>query len=138
MYLLIIYAMSFLFCRWIMDVINWVLWLDIYIFFAIGYNLCSQLLLDFRGKTLAPTDPTTGVLIMVSLYLWFRLAPNLSILLFVFIALVFIYLVCRFGIYRHVVSFKESEYSSRFSWGTAILINICGVVVLAGYLVTQI
>lgn len=121
-----------------MGSINWVFWLDIYIFIAIGYNLFSQVLLDLRGKALAPTDPTTGVLIMTALYLWFRLAPELSIPLFVFVALVFIYLVCRFGIYRHVVGFKESEYSSRLSWGSAILINICGVVVLAGHLVTQI
>ena len=121
-----------------MDVINWVLWLDIYIFFAIGYNLCSQLLLDLRGKSLAPTDPTTGVLIMVALYLWFRLAPELSSLLFVFVALVFFYLVCRFGIYRHAVNFNKGEYSSRFSWGSAILINIVGVVILAGNVVTQV
>lgn len=109
---------------------NVVYWLDIYIFLAIGYNVASQLMSDCRGRALAPTDPTTGVLIMVALYLWFRVGPSLSLTLFGFVAVVFIYLVCRFGIYRHIVNYSKEEYSSRLSWGSAISINIFGVCIL--------
>ena len=98
-----------------------------YFMLAIGYNLTSLVLADCGSPPLAPTEPVQAILMMTALYLVYAAAdsgirgPLLA---------VFIFLIARFGIYRHVVGYDASRYASRFAWACAIGINVYGVCVL--------
>lgn len=115
-----------------MNGLNWGSLLDVYIYLAMGYNVVSLLMKDVTNRPLAPTDPAFGVLMMAAVYLWFTLAPQISLNLYLFVSAVFIYMICRFGIYQHAVNFKVDAYHSRLSWLVAIIINVFGVTVLGG------
>jgi hypothetical protein len=88
---------------------------SIYLVLAIGYNLISLVLVAKTGKSAAPTDPMTGIM-----FNW----------LYLFFISSFAVLILSFGIIKHLINYQESMYFSRFSWLSAITINIFGVCVL--------
>ena len=103
---------------------------SIYLVLAIGYNLISLVLVAKTGKSAAPTDPMTGIMFMSLLYVVYAVGAQISNWLYLFFISSFAVLILSFGIIKHLINYQESMYFSRFSWLSAITINIFGVCVL--------
>ena len=104
--------------------------LHAYFIIGILYNILSQVLLDARGRKLAPTDPTNGALIVSLVYTIFLLQGTLPEFARTFLVTVWILGILRFGIFQHLLNYDENEYLSRWSWMLAMGINAVGVVLL--------
>lgn len=104
---------------------------EIYFALAIGYNLVSLLRADILERPLAATDPVFGILVMSVFYLIWS-APNvLNTLAWHALVFLYLFLILRFGVIKHLKSYSADGYSSRLSWLCAIAINVFGVGVLA-------
>lgn len=101
-----------------------------YFILAIGYNLLSAIMNDIKGRMLTPTEPVSAIVMMALFYLIYLSEAVLGAGVRTFLMVVFLLLVLRFGIYRHLVGYAEDRYFSRSAWGGAIAINVYGVVVL--------
>ena len=102
----------------------------LYFILAIGYNVISQVRADVMKKALAPTEPSFGILMMTVLFLVWHAEPILPPVAQQSLLILFILLIARFGIARHLTSYSPEAYSSKLSWGAAIGINIFGACVL--------
>ena len=111
---------------------------NIYIVLAIGYNLVSIIAKDIVGRSLAPTDPITGITIVGALYALFLVVDKMPLFSIVIVFGAFIYLIVRFGIFQHLLNYDAQKYFSRFSWAAAFLINIFGIAVLAQLIAKEI
>lgn len=101
-----------------------------YFVLAIGYNLVSLVRIDLERQALAPTDPVQGILIMTVLCVVHASVESLGTIAWTGLIAVFLLLIVRFGIWRHLVGYRDEDYSSRIAWGAAIAINSFGVCVL--------
>lgn len=102
-----------------------------YFILAVGYNLLSIVINDMKGRMLTPTDPVFGILMLALLYLIYAAEPVLGGIARTALITVFLLLVLRFGIYRHLAGYDEEQYFSRGAWGVAIAINVYGVAALS-------
>lgn len=102
-----------------------------YFILAIGYNLLSLVINDIKGRMLTPTDPVFGILMLALLYLVFAGEAVLGGVARTALIAVFLLLILRFGIYRHLAGYDEEQYFSRGAWVVAIAINVYGVAALS-------
>ncbi|WP_417452099.1 hypothetical protein [Kordiimonas sp.] len=104
----------------------------VYLYFvlAIGYNLVSQLRADLGKEPLAPTDPPFGILMMSVLFVIWSLQDIFQMPVWAMLIAVYLYLIARFGVWRHLVGYAEDIYLSRLAWRSAIGINLYGLGVL--------
>ena len=102
----------------------------LYFILAIGYNVASLARRDMNKGALAPTEPVQAIVMMSLLYVIYASEPVLGRIAWTALVAVFVLLIARFGIYRHLVGYSPTDYSSRFAWATAIAINAYGVVAL--------
>ena len=105
-----------------------------YFIVAILYNVASQLCLDIFKKKFAPTEPISGVLIISVFYLLYLMEELLPFSVRIFLMVIYLLAVIRFGIFYHLLNFTKDAYFSRQTWILAIIINIFGVLVLLYYL----
>ena len=101
-----------------------------YFVLAISYNIVSVIMHDTKGRALTSTGPVPAIVMMALLYLIYVSEAALGPGAWTFLMVVFLLLILRFGIYRHLVGYDENQYFSRGAWGAAIAINIFGVAVL--------
>ena len=109
---------------------------ELYLLLAVGYNLCSLLLQDWRGRTLAPTEPVSAINMMVLLYLVHATQHLLGLIPWSLLITLYTLLIARFGIWRHLVGYSKESYHSRTAWTVAIVINLLGVLTLVQLLIT--
>lgn len=102
----------------------------LYFILAIGYNVVSLVRRDMNRPALAPTEPVQAIVMMSLLYVICASEPVLGRTAWTALIAVFVLLIARFGIYRHLVGYTPDDYSSRIAWATAIAINAYGVFVL--------
>ena len=102
----------------------------LYFTLAIGYNIASLARMDMNKAALAPTEPVQAIVIMSLLYVIYASGPVLGRTAWTALVAVFVLLIARFGIYRHLVGYTPADYSSRIAWAAAIAINAYGVLVL--------
>lgn len=102
----------------------------IYFVLAIGYNLISLVLTDLQRQPLAPTEPVQAILMMTLLCLVHSAGELLGTVARTGLLTVFLLLIVRFGVYRHLVGYSDEDYSSRIAWASAIAVNAYGVCVL--------
>ena len=102
-----------------------------YIVLALSFNIISVICEEVAGRRASPNDPMTGVLFVTVLYVTYSVGPQVSPSLYLFILVVFALFMFRYGVLRHLVGFDTSAYYSRFTWASAFLINIYGVIILA-------
>lgn len=107
-----------------------------YFILAIGYNLASLILADRGNPPLAPTEPVQAILMLTVLCLVYAGADALDPIARNALLAVFVFLIARFGIYRHLAGYDPSQYASRFAWAMAIGINVYGVCALCLALLT--
>ena len=107
-----------------------------YFILAIGYNLLSVIINDIKGRMLTPTEPVSAIVLMTLLYLVYLGEAALGAAARVFLMVVFLLLILRFGIYRHAAGYADEQYFSRSAWAAAIAINVYGVIVLSLSLVS--
>ena len=101
-----------------------------YFVLAISYNIVSLVMQDTKGRALTSTEPVPAIVMMALVYLIYVSEAALGPGAWTFLMVVFLLLILRFGIYRHLVGYDESQYFSRSAWAAAIAINIFGVAVL--------
>ena len=101
-----------------------------YFVLAIGYNILSLILYDAKGRPLTSNKPVQAIVLMALLYLIYVSEAALGSGAWMFLMIVFLLLILRFGIYQHLAGYDENKYFSRSAWGAAIAINIFGAVVL--------
>ena len=102
-----------------------------YFVLAIGYNILSLILYDARGRPLTSNKPVQAIVLMALLYLIYVSEAALGSGAWLFLMIVFLLLILRFGIYQHLAGYDEDRYFSRSAWGAAIAINVYGVAVLS-------
>lgn len=102
-----------------------------YFALAILYNVLNLTLNDLKGRMLAPTEPVSAIMMMTLFYLVYAGGAVLDPVARTALLILFMLLVLRFGIYRHLAGYDEEQYFSRCSWATAIAINVFGVCALA-------
>ena len=102
----------------------------LYFILAIGYNIVSLVRTDMNRPALAPTEPVQAIVMMSLLYVIYASEPVLGRTAWTALIVMFVSLIARFGIYRHLVGYTPENYSSRIAWTTAIAINAYGVFVL--------
>ena len=103
----------------------------LYFILAIGYNVVSQLAADSGRRALAPTEPSFGILMMSVLFLIWSCISLMPLAGWAALMAVYIYLILRFGIFKHLTGYGDELYASRLSWRCAIGINVFGVAILA-------
>lgn len=98
----------------------------IYFILAIGYNVLSQICFDIKGRTFAPTDPSYGFQVMTIVLIIFVIRD--SIPNWIFLPLFFLWTLStvRFGIGNHLPGYKSETYLNKFTWASALLINVYG------------
>ena len=96
-----------------------------------GYNILSLILYDAKGRPLTSNKPVQAIVLMALLYLIYVSEAALGAGAWTFLMIVFLLLILRFGIYRHLAGYDEDQYFSRGAWAAAIAINIFGVAVLS-------
>ena len=101
-----------------------------YFVLAIGYNLLSLILYDAKGQPLTSNKPVQAIVLVALLYVIYVSEAALGSGAWLFLMIVFLLLILRFGIYQHLAGYDETKYFSRSAWGAAIAINIFGVAVL--------
>ena len=101
-----------------------------YFALAILYNVLSLILNDLKGRILTPTEPVSAIMMMTLFYLVYAGGAVLDPLARTALLILFLLLVLRFGIYRHLAGYDDEQYYSRCAWATAIGINVFGVCVL--------
>ena len=89
----------------------------------------AELLNNLVGSYFVPA--LLCIVMMALLYLIYVSEAALGAGAWTFLMVVFLLLILRFGIYRHLVGYDENQYFSRSAWGAAIAINIFGVAVLS-------
>lgn len=114
---------------------NVTLFVHIYFVMAIAYNIFSQMCLDLTGRKLAPTDPANGILVVSLVYVVFLLRDQVPLPAFIFLAIIWILVIARFGIFQHLVSYALDSYRSRAAWVAAIAINLFGVLVMGALVI---
>ena len=102
----------------------------LYFILAIGYNVASLVSRDMNRAPLAPTDPVQAIVMMSLLYVVYATEEVLGSVAWTALIAVFLMLIVRFGIYRHLVGYSPAAYASRTAWVAAIGINVYGVCVL--------
>ena len=102
----------------------------LYFVLAIGYNLVSVALQEMNRSPLAPTEPLPAITMMALLYVIYATEDVLGPVAWTLLLAVFLALIARFGIYRHLVGYSTTAYASRTAWAFAIGINAYGVTVL--------
>ena len=102
----------------------------LYFILAIGYNVASLARMDMNKGPLSPTEPVQAIVMMSLLYVIYASGPVLGRIAWTALVAVFVLLIVRFGIYRHLAGYTPTDYSSRIAWATAIAINAYGVLVL--------
>ena len=102
----------------------------LYFILAIGYNVVSLVRRDMNRPPLAPTEPVQAIVMMSLLYVIYASGSVLGRIAWTALIAVFVLLIARFGIYRHLVGYTPDDYSSLIAWATAIAINAYGVLVL--------
>ena len=102
----------------------------LYFILAIGYNVASLARMDMNKGALSPTEPIQAIVMMSLLYVIYASEPVLGRIAWTALVAVFVLLITRFGIYRHLAGYSPADYSSRIAWATAIAINAYGVLVL--------
>ena len=102
----------------------------LYFILAIGYNLLSLALRDMNKAPLAPTEPVQAIVMMSLLYVIYASEEVLGSVAWTALIAVFLVLIVRFGIYRHLMGYGTADYASRAAWLVAIGINVFGVCVL--------
>ena len=102
----------------------------LYFILAIGYNVVSLVRRDMNRPALAPTEPVQAIVMMALLYVIYASEPVLGRTAWTALIVVFVSLIARFGIYRHLVRYTSDDYSSRIAWVAAITINAYGVLAL--------
>lgn len=105
-----------------------------YFIAAIGYNVVSQVWGDLFGRKFSATDPSNGVLIISVIYTIFLLDGAIDASARMFMLLVFMGLIARFGVFKHLGTIDQTAYLSPFTRVLAMAINVFGVLVLAGHL----
>lgn len=103
-----------------------------YIVIAITYNVISIGCNDLTSKQLSPSEPVPSITMLVALYLVYS-APELSDahnFVRSFLLFVFLIIILRFGIVRHLINYKLEQYFSHTSRISAAVINIFGVLLL--------
>lgn len=117
-----------------MDLITLTNLINLYFILAIGYNVVSLVRMDLRGQGLAPTEPGQAIVMMALVYVIHASLLMLGLTPWALLMAVFIALIIRFGIFRHVFGYSSEVYSSRAAWVAAIGINIFGVTVLTSHI----
>lgn len=102
----------------------------LYFILAIGYNLMSLAARDLSRTPLAPTEPILAIVMMSLLYVIYASEEVLGSVAWTALIAVFLMLIARFGIYRHLVGYSPADYACRTAWAAAIGINAYGVCVL--------
>ena len=102
----------------------------LYFILAIGYNLASLASRDMNRAPLAPTEPVQAIVMMSLLYVIYASEEVLGSVAWTALIAVFLILIVRFGIYRHLAGYSPADYASRTAWAAAIGINVYGVCVL--------
>ena len=102
-----------------------------YFILAIGYNVLSLIMNDAKGRMFTPTEPVPAIVMMALFYLIYVSEAALGRGAWTFLMVVFLLLILRFGIYRHLVGYDENQYFSRSAWAAAVAINVFGVSVLS-------
>ena len=103
---------------------------DGYFALAILYNALSLILNDLKGRLLTPTEPVSAIMMMTLFYLVYAGEAILDPAARTALLILFLLLVLRFGIYRHLAGYDDEQYYSRNAWATAIGINVFGVCAL--------
>lgn len=103
----------------------------VYFVLAIGYNLLSIGFKEVTGKALAQTEPMNAIVMMSVLFLIYSATTFLEPIARTLLIAVFLVLILRYGIIRHLTSYSSESYYSRLSWCSAIGINIFGICVLS-------
>ena len=110
------------------DLMNYAV--NAYFALAILYNVLSLILNDLKGRMLTPTEPVSAIMMMTLFYLVYAGGAVLDPAARNALLILFLLLVLRFGIYRHLAGYDDKQYYSRCAWATAIGINAFGVCVL--------
>ncbi|MFC7051051.1 hypothetical protein [Emcibacter nanhaiensis] len=111
---------------------------ELYFVLAVGYNIVSQVRSDLLRRPLAATDPVFGILVMSVFYLIWSSGDILIPSVWNAFVILYLLLILRFGVIKHLLTYSAEVYSSRLAWFSAISINIFGVGVLALEMMMQI
>ena len=105
----------------------------VYISVAITYNLVSIGYQDFTEKQLSPNDPLSSTVMLTTLYLTYTVPVHSSSSSFFrcFLLFVFLILILRFGVFRHLLNSEKEQYVSSTSRLSAVAINIFGTSLLS-------
>lgn len=106
-----------------------------YFVLAIGYNVVSQVWGDVFGRKFSATDPSFGVLIISVIYTIYLLDGVISVPARIFMLAVFVALIARFGVVKHLGAVEAEAYLSPLTRTVAIGINVFGVVVLSAHVI---
>ena len=109
----------------------------IYLGLAIGYNVLSQIWLDVKGKTFAPTEPSHGFQVMTVVLILFAIRDAVPDGLFLTLFGLWTLSTIRFGIGNHIPGFNPQTYLNRFTWASALLINVFGAIVFTIFIVHE-
>lgn len=110
----------------------------IYLGLAIGYNVLSQICLDLKGKAFAPTEPSYGFQVMTIVLILFAVRDVIPIWAFLTLFALWTASTIRFGVGNHLSGFNPETYLNKFTWGSALAINIFGSLVFIGYILIAI
>ena len=101
-----------------------------YLVLAIGYNILSLIMYDVKGRPLTSNKPVQAIVLVALLYVIYVSEAALGSGAWMFLMVVFLLLILRFGVYQHLAGYDETRYFSRSAWMAAIAINVFGVAVL--------
>ncbi len=103
----------------------------VYIYFglAIGYNVLSQIWLDVKGKSFAPTEPSYGFQVMTVVLILFAIRDVVPDGIFLSLFGLWTLSTIRFGVGNHLPGFKPETYLNKLTWASALSINIYGSIV---------
>jgi len=105
-----------------------------YVVMAIAYNVMSMMSADFHNRPLAPTDPLIGTIFITTIFLVYSADTILSPMSRSLLLLVYLGLITRFGVIRHLFLEDQANYTSTTARLSAAGINIFGVLAIAGSL----
>ena len=108
-----------------------------YFALAIGYNALSQISLDMTGKKFAPTEPAYGLQVMSLVLVIFALRTVMPLWVFLPLFTLWTLSIIRFGVGNHLAGYDPQTYLSKFTWISALVINIFGAVTFVLYIINS-
>lgn len=111
----------------------------VYVYFglAIGYNILSQICLDVKGKTFAPTEPSYGFQVMTIVLILFAIRDVIPNWVFLPLFALWTLSTIRFGVGNHLPGFNPETYLNKYTWASALAINVYGSIVFTVFIVLE-